>query len=354
MLNFGRRYSIKIGVPEIEKVHWVYQCAVSANNAYQNYSGLSLSSNDSQILVNTPYKAGSAIAETIPSDAYLMSNLEEDGNSLRGFDFSFTSKRSMGNNPNKKETSTLIINNLPSEVEDLLYTDGCLVQVEAGYKDGNLDLYYIGSVERVAIRRTNDKEYTITLKDAGTSIKNTKASIDFAEKDSVADIVTALGKLLGLSVAGESIALEKLKKVYISGGFSFEGDLFSALKDLARRYKIDLSIFNGQFFARMKDIIHGSADYNKLAKNTWTFEKEDNNVLEVVEIRDTTKTLSTENKAKSSVAVTTFLIPASFDEFFTLPKDIADRLAGTYKVSEITYVISSTGRFNTVLKGEQM
>lgn len=352
--NFGRRYRIKIGIPEIEKIYWVYECSIQANSTYSNFGGISLAfNNDNQLNIRTPYKAGTSLSQTIPSDAYLISNMPEDGNSLRGFNFTFSTKRVMSSAPNKSEVSTLVIQNLPPEIIELLNKEGCLVEISAAYKSKkDLDLYYIGTVQRLDIRRSGPNlGYVITMKDNGLPVKKTQVSLDFSDKDSIADVVASLSKLMGLS--NSNLALEGLKQKYITGGLSLEGNVSDILSKMAKRYKFDYSFFNGKFAARMRNILASDSNYNILARNTWTFLPEDNNIIEIDDISERGKE-SGGGEKKKKVRVITFLTPASIDEFFTIPPEISNKHAGTYKITELSFEISSEQGFNTIFVGEEM
>lgn len=350
MLNFSRRWRIKIGIPEIEEKYYTYQCSVNANNAYQSLLPPTLAIyNEGQTKdVITPYDY--TLINTIPSNAYMIGNTEEDGFSARGFFFEFSTKRSVNSNPTESEMSTLTIKNLPPEVVSLLNDEKCLVEIEAGYRTGELTKYYIGYVKRLLVRKNfPDIDYVISLQDSGFTFKNTYVAASFSTSDSVADVVVALAKMLGLGT--KNLALEALKTVYIDGGMSFDGDAKGILNKLSKRFGFDYSVFNGDFSARMKKIVLADANYNKLAKNTWVFNPEDNNVID---IQDTSENIekSESSGTKRFVTLTTFLTPITIDEFFTIPETISQEFAGTYKINELVYNISSESNFTTEIKGE--
>lgn len=346
--NFGRRYRIKIGVPE-QPSFIIYECSIQANKTYSqttlpDYAFSSPTVNTKPI---TPWSL------TIPSDAVLLSNLPSDGNSLRGFDFEFSTKRTLSQESSKSEISTAKIKNLPSNVVNLLNTKGCMFQIEAAYKSKKaLDLYYIGNVVMLNVRRSGaDLDYIISLKDSGTSLENTKVVADFDETDSIADVVVTLGGMLG--TPAQYTALEQLKDTYVTGGLSFDGNVADILKSLAKRYNFDYGLFNGNFIARMREIFSSDSNYNKLKNNTWVFDKEDNNILDIEQLNKNVE-VATNEKSKKQVRVVTFLTAANIGEFFTIPPDIDKRTSGTYKISELHFEISSKGNFNTVFVGEEM
>jgi len=353
--NFGRRYRIKIGTPQIEKVYWIYECSVQANSVYTDFGGgLSLAFNkENQLNIRTPYLAGTSLSQTIPSDAYMISNVPSDGNSSRGFNFTFSTKRVVNGAPDKSEMSTLTIKNLPPEIITILNTEGCLVQIEASYKSKkDLDLYYNGTVKGMNIKRSGgDLDYIIRLEDNGLATKNTTVSADFSDKDSVADVVVALAKMMGL--AKGNLALEELKTQFVTGGLSLEGNVTEILTRMARRYKFDFSFFNGEFIARMKNILAADQNYNQLAKNTWVFQGSDNNIIDIEEVNDFGDK-DGGNGTKKKVRVNTFLTPANIGEFFTIPPEISKDTSGTYKITELSFEISSDTSFNTIFVGEEM
>lgn len=355
-LNYKRYYRIKIGIPEkIETIAWTYECSIDATDSYNSYGYMGLLFNDdTKLNANTPYKLGNPITQTIPSDAISISNLPSEGQSVRGFDFEFTTRRSYSQKSDKNETSTLTIKNLSPDIIEYLNKEGCVVQVEAGYSDPEgLDLYYVGNVSYVRTQRGNvGINYIIGLKDNLLPIKNTKISVDYNEESSKADVIATLGRLYG-SVLG-NMSLETLKNSKIIGGLSLEGKLSDVINALAKKWKFEFTNFNGTFSAREKDITATDANYQKLAKNTWEFIDTDNNVIDLVEDNTNSDKLQKDKNSKRQVTITTFLTPMKIDEFFTIPPELSEDLSGTYKIIDLSFVISSTGAFQTIAKGEVM
>lgn len=355
-LNYLRYYKIRIGVPaKVENIAWTYECSIDATDSYNTYGYMGILFNDdTKLNANTPYKLGNPITQTIPSDAISISNLPNEGMGVRGFDFDFTTRRSFSQKSSKNETSTLTIKNLNDEILEYLNKDGCVVQVEAGYNDpDSLDVYYIGNVNYVRTQRGSDSvDYIIGLGDNSLPIKNTKVSIDFNEEASQADIVAALGRLYGNTLG--FMSLEGLKNKYVQGGFSIEGKLSDVITSLAKKWKFEFTNFNGKFVARDKDIVNADANYQRLAKNTWDFIASDRNVIDLQEDNSNFERKQKDKNYKRQVVITTFLAPMQIDEFFTIPPSISEELSGTYKIIELSFVISSTGSFQTVAKGEVM
>lgn len=355
-VNYIRYYKIKIGLPsKVETVSWTYECSIDASNAYTGFGNMGMLFNDdTKLNANTPYKLGYPITQTIPSDAISISNLPDEGMGIRGFDFDFTTKRSYSQKSSKNETTTLTIKNLSDEIIGYLNKEGCIVQVEAGYSDpDNLDVYYVGNVTYVRSQKGSDSvDHIISLGDNSLPLKNTKVSVDFSEESSQADIVAALGRLYGSTLG--AISLEKLKNIYITGGVSLEGKLSDIIASLAKKWSFEYTNFNGKFTARDKDISAADANYQKLAKNTWNFLKSDRNIIDIQEDSSNYKKLTKAKNSKRQVVVTTFLAPMRIDEFFTIPASISEEYSGTYKIIELTFAISSTGSFQTVVTGEVM
>lgn len=355
-INYLRYYKIKIGIPsKVETIAWTYECSIDATNAYTGFGNMGILFNDdTKLNANTPYKLGNPITQTIPSDAISISNLPDEGMGLRGFDFEFTTRRSFSQSSSKNETSTLSIKNLNKEILEYLNKDECVVQVEAGYNDPRiLDVYYIGNVNYVRTQKGGDDfTYVIGLGDNSLPLKNTRVSIDFNEESSKADIVSALGRLYGSTLG--SISLEHLKDQYVTGGLSIEGNLSDIINSLAKKWKFEFTNWNGKFVARDRDILSADPNYQRLAKNTWDFIASDRNVIDLVEDSSNYDQKQKAKTSKRQVVVTTFLAPMQIDHFFTIPPSISEELSGTYKIIELSFVISSTGAFQTIAKGEVM
>ncbi|MCP3683340.1 MAG: hypothetical protein GY861_11685 [bacterium] len=329
--NWQRHYRITFGVPAYEKESYYTEGSVIPNSISARISA----------------------TQAIPSDALMISNIPEDGNALRGFNFTFESKRTYSKTATSSEISTLNILNLNPEMYNLFNTEGCVVRIEAGYRDTGVSVVYNGFVQRVDVNKSGaDVSYKILMKDAGFDVKNTKVSVDFPEKS---DIVEVLGSLVKMfpSVSSQSLALEALKGTVVAGGFSYTGKLIDVIEKICKTYKVDYTLFNSKFSARMKEIIQGDADYNKLAPNTFVFPPE--NIKSLDPVIDNSQKASAEPNVKRDVLLSSFLTPIDFDNFFTVPETVNEKLAGTYKIKTIqTKLNSRTNVWDTVLVGSPM
>lgn len=331
--NWQRYYRITFGIPAYElETYYVQGSVIPANVA-----------------------AREGATQSVPSNALKISNIPSDGNSLRGFNFALSTKRTISKSATRDETSVLTILNLSPKMYKLFNTEGCVVKIEAGYKDQGVSVVYNGFVQKVEVKSgkgSDDISYLITMKDAGLDVKNTKVSVDFPETSDIVESLEALIKMFP-SVSSQSLALQALKGVVVAGGFSFEGKLIEVIQKICKTYKIDYSILNGKFFARMEQLFQGSEDYNKLVPNTYVFTPD--TIKSLDPIIDNSNKESGQKNTKRKVLLSTFLTPISFDNFFTVPSDISKELAGTYKINTIEIKLNSrTSLWDTVIIGEPM
>lgn len=326
-LNWQRHYRIRFGVPIID------------TSAYYTQGSF---------LPNNPSKANAT--QNIPNKAYMISNIPEDGHALRGFDFSLSTKRVLGSNSVSSEVSTLSIKNINPSMYDLFNTQGCIVVIEAGYRDRGVDVIYKGFVQRVDVGNSgNDVVYTVQMKDAGIDTKSTKVSVDYPETANAEDVLKSLVKFFP-SVATSKITLGNLKDTYINGGFSFEGKLIDNIEKFCKTYKIDYSFFNGNFIAINRDVIIGDPTFKKLEPNTYVFKARD--IKAIDKVVDNTNKSVTDKDTKSDVMMTSFLNPISFENFFTIPVDVSTEFSGTYKVKTIETTLNSRStQWDTTLIG---
>ena len=330
-LNWQRHYRITFGIPE-----------------YSNEQYLTSGS-----LLASTVKSSENPTQSTPSQALMISNIPEDGNSLRGFNFSFTSKREMSKTSSSKEMSKLTISNLSPEMYELFNTEGCLVKIEAGYRDTGVFRVYQGFVNTVTPqRRGNDVDYIISMREANLDVKNAKVSVDFPETDDAEKVLQALVKFLP-SVGSQEILLEKLKNQFVSGGFSFEGSLMDSIENMCRSYGVRYSIYNGKFTARDENLTQGSADYQRIAPNTFVLTPD--NVKSFDLISDNRQKLSKEQRVKPDVKVDLFLTNINFDNFFTITEELDEKAVGTYEIKHIIIKLNSrTNVFDTSLRGSPM
>ena len=331
MKNWQRQYRITFGVPLYEK------------DAYFTQGSL--------ICAKIPYRQNPT--QDPPQDAISISNIPSDGNSLRGFEFSFNSARDMSTSPNKNEKSTLVIKNLSPEMYKIFNTEGCMVKIEAGYLDTGVFTVYQGFVESVRLQRNvTDIDYRIMLKEANLDVKNSKVSIDFPETDDAEKALQALVKLMP-SISQQEINIETLRKIRVAGGFSFEGKLIDMIIELCRAYNIVFSIFNGKFVARYNDMVQGSNDYDAAKFNTYVLKAED--VKDFSIITDNSQKLSKETKVKHDINVSLFLTNITFDNFITITEDIDPEYVGTYQPKIIKTKLNSVSNiWDTIITGSSM
>lgn len=331
ILNWQKRYRIQFGVVDFSNIKYTTEGSLIAANV----------------------KSSSNSTQGLPSEAIKISNIPEDGGDVRGFDFSFSTKREMSVSSASKENTVLTIKNISEEMYNVLNSEGCIVNVEAGYRDSDLDVVYQGTVSRVEVSGSgNDVDYRIILKDGGLDIKKTKISVDFQEKDSLKTVFEALVKLLP-SVSKTEFSIDALETIFRDGGFSYEGNLIDNIENICKKYGIVYSFFNSKFIARTLDLIQGSSDYNKLKPNTFVFPAA--NIKTLDRIFDNAKKASTASASTFQIQLNTFLTPIEFNNFFTVPKEVDSILAGTYKIDIIAITLNSRGNeWDTTLIGSPM
>jgi hypothetical protein len=329
--NWQRQYRITFGVPLYEK------------DAYLTQGSL--------ICAMVPYRQNPT--QDPPQNATVISNIPSDGNSLRGFDFSFESSRDLSTAPTKNEKTKLVIKNLSPEMYKTFNTEGCLVKVEAGYLDTGVFTVYQGFVDSVLPRRgITDIEYIIMLKEANLDVKNSKVSIDFPETDDAEKVLQALVKLLP-SISQQQIDIETMRKIKVAGGFSFEGKLADVIVEFCKAYNIVFSMFNGKFVARYNGMVQGDPDYNNLKKNTFVLNSSDIKDFNI--ITDNSQKLSKEAKIKHDINVSMFLTNITFDNFITVTEDISKDYMGTYQPSIIKIRLNTNNNvWDTVITGSSM
>lgn len=327
-LNWQRSYLIEFGIPEI------------VTEAY-NIEG-----------VFTDPAEGVVDATTVPSDARRISNLVEDDAPLRGFNFTLDTKRSNGKSATSSERTTLEIYNLSPEMLALFNDPACVCNVSAGY-GGKVDLVYAGGVVSVNRRASGDDIiYRISLKEVSVAATDTKVSLTYPESETVSNVIKDLISKFPSTTTG-TVSTAQYDNVTVTGGICVQGKLVPSLERMFQRFGLDYSIENGKINVRPTQVVQGDPDYNILVNNTYVLTPEVVKSLDPV-IQNKGK----ENKRKDnkrSVILTTFLIPIKLDQFFTIPPDISEELAGTYKIKTIQNKIGSRGTtYDTIIAGEPM
>jgi hypothetical protein len=292
-------------------------------------------------------------ALTIPAgDIVSMSNLVSEGSKRRGFNFQLKSTRSSGSSGSKAEHSTLILYNLNEESLAVLNQEGCVVRVYAGY-GGNIDLVYSGDIKSIFPKtQGNDIIYECLCTDGLIDIKNTKVSLQYDESVSMKDVVTDLAGRFPSGSVG-TVAAKKLESTYVTGGYVCQGKLINIFNKLCSQNSLTYSRFNGKITVKPEQLVQGTEDYEELTKNTYTLSS--SNIKTLDPIIDNATKFTKQTDTKRGVVVTTYLIPITLDQFFTIPPEANQSYAGTYKITAININLDSRkGPWDVTLKGEPM
>ena len=330
--NWIRSYKIVFGTPAFKK------------NPYE-FVGQG-------VLTTETYTKIEADSITIPSNALSLSNLVSEGENLRGFTFTLDTTRKLAATSNKNsEKSTLQLYNLNKESLDVLNQEGCVVRIFAGYGD-KVELVYSGDVEEVSpVRSGNDVVQRIRCVDGSLSFKNTRGSIDYDESVSEKDMIIDIASRFPDSALG-FVGLTGLEDIYTTGGQSFSGPLDKIFNRLMARNNLNYSRFNGKIVIVPYSLDQASADFNRLAANTFTLPT--NSIKKITPVSKNGKKTSLETKSKKSILVNSFLIPTiELGQYFTITKDNSIDYEGTYLVSSVRTVLKSKGgEWDTVLIGD--
>ena len=326
--NWQRSYLIEFGTPEI-------------NTEAYNIKGVFENPAD-----------GVVDATTTPSDARRISNLVEDDAPLRGFNFTFTTKRKMGANATSAEVSLLEIMNISPDMLAVFNKPECVVLISCGY-GGKVDLIYTGGVDSVIPRQSGqDIIYRVKLKEVGTAANNTKVSLSYPESTTVTNVIKDLIKKFPSATEG-SVNTSALDDVLVTGGVCVQGVFVSSFDRMMARFGLDYSFENGKISVRPNQLIQGDVDYNLIAPNTYVITPEVVKSLDPI-IQNKGKATGRKDK-KRGVILTTFLIPIKLDQFFTIPPSLSEELAGTYKITVIQTKVGSRGSlFDTIIAGEPL
>ena len=285
-------------------------------------------------------------------DIIQMSNLESEGDDLRGFKFKLRSTRSSGSTASSNERSTLILYNLNKETLSVLNQEGCVVRVYAGYQ-GNVDLVYSGDIGDINIKdEGNDIAYHIACKDGAIDIKNTKVSIKYDESFTMANVMRDLAGRFPSGSLG-TIAVDNLKDTRITGGFSCQGKLINIFNKACQRNGLTYTRDNGKISVRPEQLVQGTPDYLLVSRNTYTL---DSRVLKSIDpVLTNSAKFTNQKNVKRGIQLTTFLLPITLDQFITIPPEASQEYAGTYKIiAKSINLDSRRGSWDTVLRCEPM
>jgi len=341
-LNWQKSYKIQFGVPEYTEDDYIFD-ALSSN--FTNiFLGFKNTPEGTKIVVDS---------HTVPENAVTMSNLKEDGNSLRGFTFSLDSTRKASTGGNSKgEKSTLQLYNLNKESIDLLNTDNCIMRISAGY-GGKTSLCYSGDVVEVLPSRSgNDLKQIIRLQDGATSSKNTAGTVVFDEDMSEKEMIIDLASRFPDASLG-FLGLDKLDLKYTTGGQSYQGFLDEIFNKVMARNNLTYTRYNGKINIFPYSIDQASADFTRLAANTYTLTAD--TVKSITPASKNGKKKTLETKTKTGINVNTNYIPIELGQFFTIPEDVDNKYKGTYLVTGIRTILKSHGNdWDVVLVGESI
>lgn len=292
-------------------------------------------------------------AQSIPAGEIIqLSNLPQDGASLRGIMFTFDSVRSSSATASKSERSVLKLYNINDKTLNVLNQEGCKILIEAGY-GANVNLIYTGTVDTITPKsQGTDIITTVRLKDIGIDTKNTRISVDFAETMSVADVIEALIDTFPSSAKGP-LAIEKFKDKFITGGYSYQGNVIHILERICAQNDLVYSIYNGVITVQENQLVQGTPSYLLAERNLWKF---DENTIKTIDASISNKNkLSGQKNIKRGVVLSTFLIPITMSQFFEVSSIISENLAGTYKITSLGIKLNSRqGSWDTTLRGEPL
>lgn len=336
MSNYQRSYRLTFGVPE------------QVTESYTVNLGTVVE------VPRVPRTATAQIsAQSIPAgDIIQLSNLPQDGASLRGLTFTFESQRANSTVASKAEKSVLNLYNLNEDTLAVLNQDGCKVLIEAGY-GGSVSLIYTGDVITINPKTQGSDVITrVVLQDLGMDTKNTRISVDFDETMSMTQVIDSLIGSFPTAAKG-ILAIDRLNGKFFTGGVAYQGNLIRIIEKICAQNDLVYSIWNGVITVQENQLIQGTPSYALLLPNLWQLTP------------DTIKTIdaSIDNKGKTSaqknvkrgVVLSTFLIPINIAQFFNVPDTVSKSLAGTYKITKLGIKLNSrTGPWDTELRGEPL
>lgn len=330
--NWSRSYKIVAGKPSHETSAYTFEGVVVGK---------------------LPPTTISVDAVTEPAgDIIQMSNLESEGDSLRGFKFKLRTTRSSGSTASSNEKTILTLYNLNKETLGVLAQEGCVVRVYAGYQ-GEVDLVYSGDITIIAPKDEGaDIAYNITCKDGATDIKNTKVSIRYDESFSMANVMRDLAGRFPSGSIG-TMAVDQLEDKKVTGGFSCQGKLINIFNKACQRNGLTYTRYNGKISVRPDQLVQGTPDYLLVGRNTYTLNPKVIKTLDPV--LDNRSKQTNQKNVKRGIQITTFLIPITLDQFITIPPEASQEYSGTYKIVAIqTNLDSRMGGWDTTLRCEPM
>ncbi len=340
-LNWQRAYKVEFGVPEYKEESYIFD-ELSAQFT-NTFLGINLNNNQgAKILVDS---------QTVPADAISLSNLKEDGNSLRGFTFELDSTRKASSGGNSKgEKTTLKFFNLNKNSVDLLNKDNCVIRVSAGYNQ-KVSLCYSGDVIEVTpLKQGSDVIHIVRCKDGDVSSKNTAGTIVFDEETSEKDMIIQLATKFPDASLG-FLGLDTLSLKYTTGGRSYQGFLDDIFNSVMAKNNLTYTRYNGKINIFPYTIDQASADFKKLAVNTYIINTD--TVKAITPVSKNGKKTSLEKKTRSGINLNTTFIPIELGQFFTIKNETSEEYEGTYLVTGIRTVLKSHGNnWDVVLSGE--
>jgi len=312
--NWNRTYRITLGVREYYKPDYIIPSTI----------------------VSPEFAIPENNGDTIPSDAFEMSNLEDP----RGFTFSFDSQQIASSNSASSERSSITLHNLSEEAKRVLFQPNCVCIVECGY-EGKLTKTYTGDVVSVLpLRNPPDIAYKIQLSAQGNAIRNTMINTHYDESMSKRDVIIDMAKRFPATSLA-TYGLEELKGKFKTGGTGATGTLITHWENLMNYYNLEYVMSNNKMYIipyRLK-----GKDYDDFARTNFTLDPD--SIKNVIDRSDYTKKSSDEpqNKIKK-LQINTFYLPIEIGQFITIPTtDVLKEFSGTYIVKGRRMILQSKG-----------
>lgn len=324
--NWNRTYKITLGVREFYKADYIIPSTI----------------------VSPFYGIPENNGDTIPSDAFEISNLEDP----RGFTFEFDSQQVASDSSASNERTTLTLHNLSEEAKRVLLLPNCICILECGY-EGKTTKCYTGDVVSVTpSRNLPDISYRIQLASQGNAVRNTMINTTYDESISKKDIILDMAKRFpATSIA--TYGLDDLRDKYKTGGLSASGELIAYWETMMRMHNLEYFISNNKMYIipfRIK-----GKDYDDFARTNYTLDED--SIKYVTESLDNTGKSDdeTQNKIKK-LQINTFYLPIDVGQFVTIPTtEYLKDYAGTYIVKGRRIVLQSKGNaWDVVLDVEEL
>lgn len=278
--------------------------------------------------------------KTIPSDARVMSNLENEGFNKRGFTFTFDTTQGLESKSTDSEKSTLTLYNINDDLIKVINQENCIVIIEAGYQ-GSVDTVYTGDVvQAFSTREGADNVYTLTCGSNSFSAKNTYSSLSYDESMSEKDIIIdMIGKFPG--VAPGVLGVEHLAFKRRTGGTVYIGQHSLSFDKLMSRNNLFYCYINGKI--TIAPLTISGDNYSIFARTNYTLPEDSLKNITDISIRQG-KGSSSEESKKRKLRVNTFFIPIEIGQFITIPSSTyTKQYAGTYQVKTRRVVLDSMG-----------